>query len=108
MPQITAARTHHEPRKRLENVPLTRKGVSARRARLSILIGKEAEDVFVVDETAAEALASGEKKMPSCGKGLQSFTMRSRSLETFRTWRHLKDWLESRCVQMTWALPSVS
>ena len=68
---ITAARVHKAPRKKLEKRPLDKKGVSLRRSRLSILIGEDAEDVFVMDETPHEAMISGSEKMPFaklCGK----------------------------------------
>ena len=73
IPGITAARIHKSPRKRLEKMPLNKKGKSLSRSRLSILIGHDAEDVYVLDEDPTEASISGTKKMPFFWKGMTVF-----------------------------------
>jgi hypothetical protein len=73
IPGITAARIHKSPRKKLERMPLNKKGKSLSRSRLSILIGHDAEDVYVLDEDPTEASISGTKKMPFLWKGITVF-----------------------------------
>ena len=73
IPGITAVRVHKAARKKLQSLPTNKKGETLRRGRLSILIGEEAQDVFVVQETAEEAMNST-RKMPFLWKGMTVFT----------------------------------
>ena len=70
MPGITCARIHKMPRKRLEKLPVDRYGKSLKRSRLSILIGEEASDVFVLDHRFKDAVAT---KMTFPWKGMSIF-----------------------------------
>ena len=73
MPGITAARIHKTPRKKLEKLPTDKKGQSLKRSRLSILIGHEMEDVYVLDHDPQEASEFGSRKMPFLWKGMTIF-----------------------------------
>ena len=70
IPGITSARIHKMPRKKLEKLPTNRKGETLERNRLSILIGENIEDVFVLDHDAKDATS---KKMPFQWKGMTIF-----------------------------------
>ena len=70
MPGITCARIHKMPRKKLEKLPLDRHGKSLKRSRLSILIGEEASDIFILDHKCKDAKAT---KMTFPWKGLSIF-----------------------------------
>ena len=64
------ASIHKSPRKNMEKLPLHKKGMSLRRSRLSILVGEDAEDLYIVGETPEDAAASAAKKMLFMRKGL--------------------------------------
>lgn len=65
---VTSARIHRAPRKRLQKPP---KLLS--RARLSILIGEEAKDAFVVEESAEQVRQQPRRKAGFPWKGMTIF-----------------------------------
>ena len=65
---VTAARLHHAPRKRLQKPPRMRN-----RARTTILIGKDPSVTLVVQENAAEVKLKPSKKTAFEWKGLSIF-----------------------------------
>ena len=69
--EITAARMHYAPRKRLQPPPLSRK-----RARTSILIGRDPSMTMVVEENASEVRLKPKKKRPLSGRGSPCSTSR--------------------------------
>eukprot|EP00913_Durusdinium_trenchii_P021584 g20282.t1 len=62
---LSAARIHRKPRKRLMRPP---KAIS--RSRLSILIGEDPMDAFVVDENESEVTAAPKRKVAFYWKGM--------------------------------------
>ncbi|CAK9081299.1 unnamed protein product [Durusdinium trenchii] len=64
-PPLSAARKHRKPRKRLMRPP---KAIS--RSRLSILIGEDPMDAFVVDEDESEVTAAPKRKVAFYWKGM--------------------------------------
>lgn len=68
---LTAARLHHQPRKKFQRPPV-RRGKMVSRARTSILIGPRA-DCYVVEETGKEVTAHPSRKASFEWKGLTMF-----------------------------------
>jgi hypothetical protein len=65
---VTAARIHRAPRKRMQKPP---KMIS--RARLSILLGEDPGDIFVVEETAAQVKEQPRRKAGFAWRGATLF-----------------------------------
>ena len=68
---LTAARLHHQPRKKFQKPPV-RRGKMVSRARTSILIGPRA-DCYVVEETCKEVTAHPSRKASFEWKGMTMF-----------------------------------
>ena len=98
---VTAARIHRSPRKRLQKPP---KMVS--RARLSILIGKDPEDSFVVEETAKQVKEYPRRRAGFAWRGMTLFhrdgeapSVRKKQ-QTFDTYIQLPDGIYQK--KMSW------
>ena len=96
---LTAGRIHRAPRKKLQRPP---KMVS--RARLSILIGPEAKDAFVVEETAEQVRRHPRRKAGFAWKGMTLFHRDAESQvpqkKEFETYFQLPDGVYGK--KMSW------
>eukprot|EP00435_Cladocopium_sp_Y103_P016026 s641_g4.t1 len=77
---LTAARIHRKPRKKFQKPP---KLVS--RARVSILIGEDPQDTYVVEETEEEVKKNPRRKAPMTWTGMTLFLRRPAKQEIHHT-----------------------
>lgn len=96
---VTSARIHRTPRKRLQRPP---KLLS--RARLSILLGKESKDTFVVEESAEQVRQQPRRKAGFPWKGMTIFHKEPKPEQTknkvYDTYFKLPDGVY--CKKMNW------
>ena len=85
---VTAARIHRSPRKRFQRPP---KMIS--RSRLSILIGKNPEDTFIVNETEEEVRHNPRRRSSFYWKGMTIFYKTYKEDETEPVYIQLPDGL---------------
>ena len=99
---VTAARIHRAPRKRLQRPP---KMVS--RARLSILIGEDPEDSFVVEETAKQVKDYPRRRAGFAWRGMTMFhkdgvgSQPRKKEQMYETYIQLPDGIYKK--RMSWA-----
>ena len=83
---ITAARLHRKPRKRLQKPPKL-----VGRARVSILIGKDPADSYVVEETADEVGRNPRRKAPFTWTGMTLFVKPTEKVKEHPTYVEMSD-----------------